>query len=321
MVEKSDNNEEKLDIIKKEFDIKKEEIETSKNLIEELFNEVKTLEEPQGPAQRSLGRGGKALNALKEIKTEFGDPNNDLVAIKENLFIEKFSLNDIQKKKMQEYDFYYMTLNFNMHPGDSNIEIEFSRLICQLDFELLDKNKGKPIIHSMLPKSEWRDILSLDREIKLSINGDLEWELGIDSSDGKLDNLPGKIRTQLSNKNNLNANFSVPSYKYSLKKAIINASGEGSDWCRWKFENVKIKDTGTIKFGLVFKVPRGIKKIKFRGIAKVEPKRAWLISNISDITRALSDKFRELLNRNNVKKFNNEVFVGDHKEWTLNLPR
>ena len=127
----------------------------------------------------------------------------------------------------EQFDFYYMTLPVSMQPGRG---AKFSRIESALDFG--PKGGDEPIVQTIFPKSEWREILRWGRQMSLGLDGDLNWKAGIDGSDiPVMEELPGQVKGNISIKETLKAFITVPNYSYELGRNDIAATGEGNSEC------------------------------------------------------------------------------------------
>jgi hypothetical protein len=229
-----------------------------------------------------------------------------------------FALSPIQKQQMNgRYDFYYMTLAVSMQPGPG---VRFTRLTCHLDFG--PKGRREPIVHSIFPQSEWREILRMGRKMDLGLDSSLRWTAAVESPDAAaMDALPAALKGKIAAKNDLNAYITVPDYSYQLGRTEIAAYGEGNSECFWRIDKPGLQMAQTVQLGVVFKVPRGASSIELRAVAAVEPAFQWLNGNLRDVFEFLSDKIKNLLTMNNEeRKGKDRLPVGDHEEWPLDLP-
>lgn len=92
--------------------------------------------------------------------------------------------------------------------------------------------------------------------------------------------------------------------------------------CFWRIDKPELKEVQTIKFGVVFKVPKTVKAIKMVGTVIAEPDMAWLSANVRDVYEALSERLRELFSKRDEDRIGAERLpVGDHERWVLSLPK
>jgi hypothetical protein len=298
-----------------QFLVSNTDINDAGQLLDQLLEEVKA-EEGTLAGGAKLGPGAQALQQLKETRVTFGNPYNNLARLTPGK-LEKFGveLPEIQKQQMNErFDFYYMTLSVSMQPGRG---VQFSRLECHLDFK--PKGKDEPIIHSIFPNSEWREVLRLGRGMELGLNGNLQWSANVPGDVlQNLPNLPASIKGQLESKNKMNAYITMPDYSYKLGQTEIAATGEGNSECFWRIDKPELKQAQTVQFNTVFKVPKGLKKIQLTGRVSVEPDFQWLTGKIRDVFEFLGDGLKKLLGAGRSGK--GRLPVGDGEQWDIELP-
>lgn len=288
-------------------------IETQE-LLTELFNEVKVAESTLSGGVK-LGKGGNALQGLRETKVTFGNPTDNLIRLTPKLFEEVgLELTEIYKRQMrQQFNFYYMTLAVSMQPKRG---ANFTRLECGLDFG--PKGASEPIVQTIFPKNEWHEALSWGGGMYLGLDDNLNWSLGVD-----IPNLESKAATlktnlNIAHKNELKAFITMPDFAFHLGRFDIAATGEGNSECFWRIDKSEIQNLLTAHFGLVFKVPKDVTSLELTGTVIANASVDWLISNLRDVARDLSDHLKELLRR--IRKKERELPIGDHEKWTLPLP-
>jgi hypothetical protein len=238
-----------------------QDLQESQALLDQLFDEVSSEEAVMSGGTR-LGRGGAALQGLRETKVFFGTPRDNLIHLTPNLFQSVGAdLSEVRKRQMREdFDFYYMTLTVSMQPGRG---AQFTRVECELDFG--PKGPSEPIVQSIFPKSEWKEVLNWGGGMKMGLNGNLESVAGVDMKalpKGLLEKLPGQIKAKIVNKNKLEAFIAIPDYVYKLGRSEIAAMGEGNSRTFWRIEKPDLKEAQTVQFGVVFKVPKGTTAIE-----------------------------------------------------------
>jgi hypothetical protein len=217
----------------------------------------------------------------------------------------------------EQFDFYYMTHTVDLRPERA---ARFWRLTCELDFG--PKGSGEPIIQSLFPTQQWRSVMSFGVGMEVGLNGNLDWNVGVDSSQlaQLLQSLPGELKANVANKDDFKAFLAVPAYLYELGHPEILTNGEGNSTCYWRIQDQELQKIGTAKFAIVFKVPKGTESITLRGTAWAEPDINWLTADIRDVFGELSDQLKQLLRqKNNVaSRFARGV---EAEKWTLTLPK
>ena len=289
-------------------------LKDTQDLLNELFEVVSSEESllSGGDKHTKLGKGSEALQGLRETKVTFGNPKDKLIPLTENLFNDiGVELTEIHKRQMRnQFNYYYMTLTVSMRPERG---AQFTRVECELDFG--PKGKSEPIVETIFPKSEWREILRLGRSMTLAINGKLEWGMGIDAQSTEVfSNLPGHLRAKVSNNDELKGVIAIPDYTYSLGHSDIAATGEGNSECFWRIENSDLQKAQTVKFGIVFKVPQNITSIRISGVAGVEPDMKWLRANIRDVFGALQNRLQRIFQKK-------QLLIGVSEKWEIELPK
>ncbi|WP_287255063.1 hypothetical protein [Moorena sp. SIO4E2] len=211
-----------------------------------------------------------------------------------------------------------MTLTVDLRPERA---ARFWRLTCQLDFS--PKGSGEPIIQSLFPTQQWRSVMSFGVGMEVGLNGNLDWMMGVDSSQlaaELAELLPGELKANVGNKDNFKAFLAIPAYRYELGHPEILTNGEGNSTCYWRIQDNELQKIGTAKFAIVFKVPKGTESITLRGTAWAEPDLNWLTADIRLVLEDLSDRLKQLLRQKNevADRFARGV---DREEWTLTLPK
>lgn len=295
-----------------------QDLNDSQDLITEIFREVRS-EEGTLAGGTKLGTGGNALEGLRETKVIFGNPTNDLIRLTQKLFDDVgVELTEIRKRQMRDqFDFYYLTLTVSMQPKRG---AQFTRVECALDFG--PKGKGEPIVQTIFPKSEWKEVLTWGGGMNLALDGNLEWGAEVSMPDGGIiANLPGPVRAKIANKNELKAFIAVPDYSYKLGRTEIAATGEGNSECFWRIEKPDLQKAQTMQFGVVFKVPKDRASIELTGMVTAEPSMNWLVANLRDVVEDLSEKLQHLLRcKDEERSGKDRLPIGDYEKWIITLP-
>lgn len=286
-------------------------------LLSDLLQEVQNWEGTLAGGTK-LGVAAEAIDSLFQSKVTFGNPTDRLIRLTEKTFKNsRTELKDMYKQQMREqFDFYYMTLTVDLRPERA---AKFWRLTCQLDFR--PKGSSEPIIQKLFPTQKWRSLMSFGVGMDVGLNGNLDWSIGVDSSQlaQLLELLPGEVKANVNNKDNFKAFLAVPAYQYELGHPEILTNGEGNSTCYWRIQDNELQKIGTAKFAIVFKVPKGTESITLEGKVWAEPSINWLTANLEDVAAKLAENFQNLLGQGNeaVSRFAR----GDSERWTLILPK
>jgi hypothetical protein len=286
-------------------------------LLSDLLQEVQKWEGTLAGGTK-LGVGTEAIDSLFQSKVTFGNPTDRLIRLTEKTFKNsRTELKDMYKQQMREqFDFYCMTLTVDLRPERA---AKFWRLTCQLDFR--PKGSSEPIIQKLFPTQKWRSVMSFGVGMDVGLNGNLDWTVGVDSSQlaQLLELLPGELKANVDNKDNFKAFLAVPAYQYELGHPEILTNGEGNSTCYWRIQDRDLQKIGTAQFAIVFKVPKGTESITLEGKVWAEPSINWLTANLEDVAAKLSENFQNLLGQGNeaISRFAR----GDSERWTLILPK
>ncbi len=255
-----------------------------------------------------------ALQRLDQTRISLGNPRDNLVRLTPRLFTAiNVELDPIQKAMLAGNNFYYMTVAVSMIPGNG---VQFSQLKLELDFE--PKGSNEPLVHSMFPTAAWKDVITYGAGLSLGLNARLQWSAGLDSDKAAEAlkqahvNLPGEVSANVSNKNKYSAFITIPDFSYNMGRAEIEAAGEGNSFCYWLFEKPELKESQNVKFGMVFKTPKKVKKVNLTGKIKAQTSMPWLTANLRAVFNAL--------NPNQQNAIRSGLVLGDYKEWEVSLP-
>ncbi|MGB0385589.1 MAG: hypothetical protein ACPGWR_12265 [Ardenticatenaceae bacterium] len=296
--------------------LRSQDLYNAEELLGELFSEV-TAEEGMmsGGVKLQLGAGGEALQALRETKICFGNPTNQLIRLTPKLFEEVgVELTEIRKRQMrQQFDFYYLTLTVSLQPQRG---AKFVRLECSLDFT--PKGTNEPIVQTIFPTSEWKEVLNWGAGMKLGLGGDLDFHSEVNLPSTHIKQLPGHLAAKVSTQNALKGFITIPDYSFKLGRADIVATGEGNSLCFWRIENPDLQKVQTVQFGVVFKVPKGTTSIELTGLVAAEPSINWLTAHVRNVFEYLSERMQALLRRRE-RNGSERLPIGDYEKWTLAL--
>ncbi len=307
--------------------------EEADSRLSELFKEVLEWESPLSGGKKlefkltnesdlsesgQLKKGAKSIASLFETKVSFGDPRDRLIHLTEETFAQSGTeLNSIYQQQMRDqFDFYYMTHSVALIP---KLGARFWRLTCQLEFEV-PEDKGV-IIQTIFPTDKWRSVLNFGVGMDAGLNGNLDWNAGVDSSQLAkfVELLPEGLKANVVSKNEFKGFIGIPSFKYELGQPEILAVGESNSFCYWRIQDQDLQKVGTARFAVVFKVPKGTEAFTLRGTAWAEPDMNWLTADVRDVFSELSESFKALLRQKN--DVASQFARGAAEEWTLTLPK
>jgi hypothetical protein len=290
--------------------------EQADELLAELFAEVSRFEGTLAGGVQ-LDKGALAVQNLRETRVSFGNPRDRLIPLTADRFAQLgIELDPIYQDQMaNSFDFYYLTLTLDLRPRPGAL---FKRLSCELDFDPEDTTGT--IIQTIFPKSEWRSVLNWGGSMNLGLNGNLEWEMGVDANQiAEAANLPAGLQAQVSNKNNMSSFITMPDYAFEVGRFDILAQGEGNKLCYWHIEEPDLQKMPTVQFGVVFKVPLGTEEVTLRGIAQADPDMNWLVANVRNVFENLSSGLQALLRRR--QEAASQLARIAAEQWQLGLPK
>jgi hypothetical protein len=285
-------------------------------LLDELFTEVQRWEGSLAGGVQ-LDKGALAVQSLRETRVSFGNPRDRLIPVTADRFVQLGIVLDpiYQEQMAHTFDFYYMTLTLDLRPKPGAL---FKRLSCELDFDPEDTTGT--IVQTIFPKSEWRSVLNWGGSMNLGLNGNLEWEMGVDANKiAEVANLPAGLQAQVSNKNNMSSFITMPDYAFEVGRFDILAQGEGNKLCYWHIEEPDLQKMPTVQFGVVFKVPQGTEEVTLRGIAQADPDMNWLVANVRNVFENLSSGLQSLLRRRQDAAAQLARIAAE--QWALALPK
>lgn len=298
-------------------DLSPPDLQEADALLSELFQEVQKWQGTLAGGTK-LSVGARDVESLLKSKVSFGNPKDKLIQLTEETFENSGTeLTSIYKQQMREqWDFYYMTHSVDLRP---ELAAKFWRLTCELDFH--PKGNSEPIVQRLFPTQQWRAVMSFGVGMEVGLNGNLDWNVGVDSSQlaQLLGVLPGELKANVGNKEDFKGFIAVPDYKYELGQPEILTTGEGNSTCYWRIQDRELQKIGTAKFAIVFKVPKGTESITLKGIAWAEPDMNWLTADLRDVFANLSDNLKQLLRQKNeaASRFARSAA----EEWQLILPK
>jgi hypothetical protein len=292
----------------------------TKDLLNDLFTQVKSKEsELAGGVAQELKKGATAIKLLKATTVTFGDPLSRLIP----LTLEGFEYKGVQlnyeiQQLMNQYDFYSMVVSIDPRPQPS---VLISSLECQLDFG--PKGIDEPIVHRIIPDSKWQTVVNAGVSLNLGLDANFDGRIQVDASElNRIANLPDydQFRASVETKDKFKLFIVLDGLNYQLGKFNLFVQGEDNSQCYWRIEKPEIQDKSTVKFDIIFKVPKGWKSIDLIGSVWIEPDIDWLVGEIGDVISALPSYLRDLFgSRDRAAK---SFAVGKKEEWiNLILPK
>jgi hypothetical protein len=287
--------------------------------LDELFNELKVEEGVLAGGQK-LGVGAETVKALRESAVSYGDPRSELIQLTPETLEElDVELGPIEMKQMAvQYDFYHLALSVSLYPKQGNI---FKRIENRLDFR--GKEDSFVIVQSLFPEPRYRKVLEWGGRLNLGLNGKLSWDIGVDAE--RLPELQkiGIPTAELKTNDEIGSSIVVPDFSFNMGRAEIAAAGAGNDHCLWRIETPELKESQTVRFVIIFKVPKGTERIELEGRFICEPDMELLTTNVEHVFGELKDKFKAIFRKLDKDREGPERLpIGAHELWApLLLPR
>ncbi|MEI6444398.1 MAG: formylglycine-generating enzyme family protein [Nostocales cyanobacterium ELA583] len=292
----------------------------TEDLLNELFQEVKSQESHlSGGSEEELTQGAIAVKKLQQTKVTFANPDSRLIP----LTVEGFKAKNVQlnykiQELMKRFDFYSMVIsvNFQLQPS-----VLVSSLKCNLKFS--EKEQNSPLIHNIIPDSKWQSLVNAGVNLNLGLDTNLDIAVGIDAAElTKIVNLPDydKLKASVRTKDKFKGFIILDSLNYKCGEFSFVAQGVGDSQCYWKMQRPEIQEQSTIKFGIIFKVPKGWESIDLIGEVSIEPSIDWLTGELSDVMRAIPSHFKNIFG--NKETAAQKFAIGTKEIWNnIKLPK
>lgn len=269
-----------------------QDLDDAQEFLSQLQKKVALLEGSLAGG-REVKFGEQTIRDLNETRLRFGNPIANLTRLTPKRF-DDFGIELTSQRKDQmrnQFDFYYMTLALNAQLKSG---INLSSVKCRLD--LGPKNDpNEPMIETYFPKRIWKEVLQFGGEMRLGLDGNLDFNAGLDLEtlpQEIRDNIPVEIKAKIEAQNKINSFIIVPNFRFNLGRADISTSGEQSSTCFWDLQNPELQETQSLEFMLLFKVPKGQRKIGMVGRAQASVKISWLSAKIDHVLDHLSDELK-----------------------------
>ncbi|MEM7028554.1 MAG: hypothetical protein AAF629_03090, partial [Chloroflexota bacterium] len=266
-----------------------QDLNEAQQFLTQLQQEVAPLEGVLASG-REVKLGEQSIRDLSRTKMRFGNPRASLTRLTPKLFEDlSLELTPLRRRQMRnQFDFYYMTLTLHAQLKSG---INLSSVRCQLDLGPKGTD-AEPIVEAYFPQRIWRDVLQFGGGMRLGLDGSLEFKADFD-----LDKLPQEIRAKLpaeitakiDHQNAMHSFIVAPDFSFNLGRADIASAGEESSTCFWNFQNPELQETQSLQFVVLFKVPKGQRKIGLVGRALVTAEIGWLSAKIDHVLDHLSD--------------------------------
>lgn len=289
------------------------DLEASANAVEELFADVLASEGTLS-AGTKVGVGTQAVQALRETRVSFGNPSDNLVRLSDTLLNSVGAeLTEVRRLQLaSNFAFYYLTLTVSLlSPGNA----PFSRLECSLD--LGPKGPDEPIVQSVFPTAQWSEVLRVGAHMRLALDGDLRWQVGLGGVEVAAMSLPNEIRAAVTTDNSVGGFVVVPDYTFALGRADIAATGEGSSYCLWRIAKPELRQVQTVQFGVVLKLQPHVTSLDLTALCAATPRHTWLVGALRWVWSELSERVKQLIGRDDDDV---QLVIGDSERWHLDLP-
>lgn len=299
--------------------LSKADVTASRQLLADLIAEVGRHESLlSGGRKLRAGETRKKLRLLENFKVGFGDPRLNLTRLTPRLLKELGNELDptLRAQLRDQYEMYYLSLPVNLRPARGT---SFWRVECQL--ALNNPQGDEPIIQSQFPQGEWQPVLAWGGNFTLALDAGVEWGMEVGTGlSAKIDKLPVRLKPRVAGHDGLAGFIRLPDFSFSLGRASIVAEGNGSSAAFWRLEGQDVKRAQNLQFGVVFKVPKGTRRLVLEGLVQADPDFDWIVTNLQNVWERLGKSFRALLTQPHSKRHGpNRLFLGDSERWELTL--
>ena len=293
------------------------DFDDTKDLLNDLFADVKRQESfLSGGIEEELTQGAIAIQRLQQTKVTFTNPDSRLIP----LTVEGFKAKNVEldyeiQELMKRFDFYSMVISVNPQLQPS---VLISSLKCKLKFG--EKEQKSPLIHQIIPDSKWQNLVNAGVNLNLGLDANLDIGVGIDAAE--LANLPDydKLKASVGTKNEFKGFITLDGLNYKCGKFILVAQGVDDSQCDWEMQKPEIQEQSTIRFNIIFKVPKGWESIDLIGEVWIEPSIDWLHGELIYVIDSISPHLTNIFG--NKEKAAQKFAVGKKETWNnIKLPK
>ena len=290
-------------------------IETSA-LLEQALAVARQWEGELGGQRKDKGKAQAAFESLKKGRIEIGSPQAHLQHLKPKDFAaHQIELAPEIKKSMageEGYAFYLAPAPLLLFPGRG---AQYRLLEGQLTFKG-GRGTRQAAIHAVFPEPRWKPVLEWGGELKLALDGDLQWGAEVEQIKLKIGKLGGELAGRVANQNQLASFIKLLPYKHTLGRMEIEAQFS-SGTAMWRLDSKKvIRSQKHVQLVALLKVPKEVRQVRVEAAAQAEVAFEWLTAQVEHVFDRLPPIWQTIIRERKGK----DIPLQDFQAWNLQLP-
>jgi hypothetical protein len=230
-------------------------------LLEEALEVVKYTHVHMGPSGRPEAAAGsieRAVAQLEKLDSEQASfsPRLDVLPITEATFATReMPPSDELRAAMESNWFYRIHIPVTLFPRSG---WAFTRLECAVEFCPGEVSPQKrPLIHELFPDDVWTDVLSIQEDLRVGLDENLEFRAQVEPLKGRWAMLSGDAQARLALHAGGTAKLVAGPFSYHIRRAKIRARGRRNVESFWRLDGNTHVDEEDVVLGVVLMVPKG----------------------------------------------------------------
>ncbi|WP_158219848.1 hypothetical protein [Ideonella sp. A 288] len=188
----------------------------------------------------------------------------------------------------RQHRFYWLRIPMTLRPLQDR---PFVKLQCAVEF-----NPGvaaahlRPVAQMILPDRKFQQMLAANTSLTLGIGEDFEFEAKGQADVGTADTLSANGKASVDAKAAASAGMTVGPFQYSLKKAVVNHSGTGTEKVFWTLDGAEFFEEQEPVLVVVLRVPNEVTELHVAAALQAFHDIHWLVSSVGNFFTLLGDR-------------------------------
>lgn len=187
----------------------------------------------------------------------------------------------------RQHRFYWLRIPMTLRPLEDR---PFVKLQCAVEFNPGVAAHLRPVAQMILPDRKFQRMLDAHTSLTLGIGEDFEFEAKGQADVGTDDGLAAKGKASVDAKAAASAGMTVGPFQYTLKKAVVNHSGTGTEKVFWTLDGAGFFEEQEPVLVVVLRVPNEVKELHVAAALQAFHDIHWLVSSVGNFFTLLGDR-------------------------------
>jgi hypothetical protein len=278
-----------------DFDFDMQDIDRQQ-LLSETRRTVSALQKELGPeAGAEPGATDDLFDHLNNGVAKFSAFPDVVELAKDHFTSQGLKVPPLYEQRVRDHRYIWLRFPVTLFPPE---DIPFYKLECAVEF-----NRGeaqgylRPRAQLILPDKKFKKYFEADTGLEVRIGENFEFEASIPKIGGEAGGAKVKLGGDVDAKAAAKLGFVAGPFHYSMKKAILDHSGIGTEKVIWRLSGAEFFQEEEPTLIAVLEVPRTTELVNVTAVLQAYHKPNFLIATLGNLFKFLSKRPAEFLGK------------------------